>query len=260
MKFSIVTIVLNRKDFIRGAIENVMAQGYPDFEHIIVDGASTDGTLDIIKAYSHCRWISEPDGGSVFALNKGLRLIQGDVFGWLNSDERYAEGIFRRVATYFTEHPEVDLLHGTYKYVDKFGRTLGHARLHPFNLHRQILGLNSIGAPSAMFMRKRALDGVGSRVHEEWRDAYDHDLWIRVGKRFVVQAIDECFSSFALHPDSGMSSDPHRSWEETRRIRNRHGGDKRFLDRWFWIPYVEARIKVFRALKWNKMVKASSDV
>jgi len=87
-KISIVTIVLNRRDFIRGAIENVLEQQYPNFEHIIIDGASTDGTVDIIKEYPHIRLVSERDGGSVVALNKGLKLITGDIFGWLNSDER----------------------------------------------------------------------------------------------------------------------------------------------------------------------------
>jgi glycosyltransferase involved in cell wall biosynthesis len=259
LKFSIVTIVMNRVDFIRGCIDNVVDQHYSNFEHIIIDGASTDGTLEAIKQYPHCRWVSEPDGGSVFALNKGLCLIEGDIFGWLNSDERYAPGLFALVADYFAKHPDVDLLHGTYEYVDKEGRSLGRARLRPFNLNWSILGLNSIGAPSAMFMRRRALEGIGGQADTQWRDAYDTDLWIRVGKKFKVAAIDECFSTFALHPDSGMSSDPLRSWREARRIRRHHGGYDSLVNRLIRIPYVEARIKTFRLLKWNRMVKASAD-
>jgi glycosyltransferase involved in cell wall biosynthesis len=252
-KISIVTIVLNRHEFIRGAIENVLDQNYPNFEHIVIDGASTDGTLEILRTYPHVRLISEPDKGSVFALNKGMRLVTGDIFGWLNSDERYKPGTFQRIVEHFATHAECDLVHGTFEYVDRDGKSLGVARLHPFNLHRQILGLNSIGAPSAMFMRRRALDGIGGAVDEQWRDAYDHDMWIRVGQKYNVQAIDRCFSSFALHATSGMTADPLRSWRETRRIRSHHGGDVRLIDRWFWIPYVEARIKLFRLLKWKRM-------
>lgn len=257
-KISIVTVVLNRRDFISGAIENVMQQNYPNFEHIVVDGASTDGTLAVIKSYPHLRWVSEPDSGSVFALNKGLRLVQGDIFGWLNSDERYMPGLFHRVVEYFEEHADCDLLHGTYEYADRHGRSLGRARLKPFALRKQILGLNSIGAPSAMFMRRRALDGVGGQVDERWRDAYDHDLWIRIGKKFRIDAVDECFSSFGLHGGSGMTADPLRSWRETRLIRRHHGGERRLIDRWFWIPYVEARIRLFRYLKWRRMTAKAS--
>jgi glycosyltransferase involved in cell wall biosynthesis len=259
-KISIVTIVLNRRDFIQGAIENVIDQGYPNVEHIIVDGASTDGTLEIIRKYPHVRLVSERDSGSVFALNKGLRLIEGDIFGWLNSDERYKPGIFHKAVECFNEHPEWDLIHGTFEYIDRNGSPLGRSRLRPFNLHRQILGLNYIGAPSAMFMRKAALDGVGGLVDEQWRDAYDHDLWIRVGKKYKVQAVDACFSQFGLHPDSGMASDPLRSWREARKIRAFHGGDRAFLDRVFWIPYVEAKIKLFRFLKLQRMSAKASQV
>ena len=252
-KISIVTIVLNRRDFIRGAIENVLEQNYPNFEHIVIDGASTDGTLEIIKSYPHVRWLSEPDSGSVFALNKGLKLIEGDLFGWLNSDERYLPGTFRRVVELFKKNPGWHLVHGTFEYMDRHGNLLGRARLHRFNLHRQILGLNAIGAPSAMFMRREALDGVGREVHEQWRDAYDHDLWIRVGEKFNVHGVDEVFSRFGLHAGSGMTSDPYRSWREARLIRTHHGGDRRLIDRWFWIPYVEGRIRLFRYLKLRRM-------
>jgi glycosyltransferase involved in cell wall biosynthesis len=250
---SIVTIVLNRHEFIRGAIENVREQSYPNVEHIVVDGASTDGTLEIIKSYPEVRWISEPDAGSVFALNKGLALVRGDIVGWLNSDERYFPRIFHRVAEYFERHASCDMVHGRYEYIDSSGRRIGAPRFHKFNLHRQILGLNVIGAPSAMFVRRRALAGVGGKVDEQWRDAYDTDLWIRIGKKFNVHSLDEDFSKFTLHSGSGITSDPHRSWREARLIRKHHGGDRRLVDRIFWIPYAEARVGLFRALLWNPM-------
>jgi len=137
--------------------------------------------------------------------------------------------------------------------MDRDGNYLGRNRFRRFNLHQQITGLNTIGAPSAMLMRVKALDGVGREVHEQWRDAYDHDLWIRVAKKFTVHGLNMCFSKFGLHADSGMTNDPLRSWRETRKIRSHHGGDRRLIDRLFWIPYVEARVKVFRLLKWKRM-------
>ena len=255
LKFSIVTIVLNRKDFIKNAIDCVIAQNYDSYEHIIVDGASTDGTLEIVSSYPHIKLISEKDYGSVFALNKGLRKIDGDIFGWLNSDETYLPETFNFVVDYFEKNPSCDLVFGTSKFVDKHGNILGKTNFRPFDLHKQILGLNAISAPSAMFMRRRALDGIGGQANDQWRDAYDHDMWIRVGKNFNIHGVDRVFSTFALHPDSGMTDDPLRSWRETRRIRAHHGGNSRLIDRFFWTPYIELRILIYRALKWKRMTQ-----
>src|SRR5208283_602790 len=171
LKFSIVTVVLNRRTYIRRAIENVLSQNYHNFEHIVIDGGSTDGTVDVLREYPHLKWISEKDSGSVFALNKGLALMSGDVFGWLNSDESYLPDTMANAARYLEDHPDWDMIYGTSIFVDESGRTLGRNRLRQFNLRRQILGLNSIAAPSAMFMRIRALNALGGRVDERWQHA-----------------------------------------------------------------------------------------
>jgi glycosyltransferase involved in cell wall biosynthesis len=94
MKISIITASLNRKDFISAAIESVLAQNYPDFEHWIIDGGSTDGTLELLKRYPHLRVLSEPDRGVYDAWNKGIALASGAVLGFLNSDDQYAPGTF----------------------------------------------------------------------------------------------------------------------------------------------------------------------
>jgi len=105
-RISIVTPSLNRKDFIREAIESIIGQEYPLYEHIIVDGGSTDGSLSVIGEYPHLRLISEPDKGIYDALNKGIRMARGDIIGWLNTDDLYAEGAFDKVADTFRRHPE----------------------------------------------------------------------------------------------------------------------------------------------------------
>jgi glycosyltransferase involved in cell wall biosynthesis len=103
---SIITPCLNRADFIREAVESVLAQNYPAFEHIIMDGGSTDGTLDILTAYPHLHVVSEPDQGMYDAINKGLRLARGEIIGLLNTDDLYAAGCFDAVASAFEENPD----------------------------------------------------------------------------------------------------------------------------------------------------------
>jgi glycosyltransferase involved in cell wall biosynthesis len=102
---SIVTPCLNRAAFVREAIESVLAQNYSNFEHIVIDGGSIDGTLDILRSFSHLRVISEPDEGMYDAINKGIRLAQGDIIGLLNTDDLYATGCFDAVVATFEGNP-----------------------------------------------------------------------------------------------------------------------------------------------------------
>src|SRR5271156_6128755 len=97
MKISIITATLNRREFIGAAIESVLAQNYPEFEHWIIDGGSSDGTLDVLKRYPHLNVLSEPDRGVYDAWNKGIVRATGVVLGFLNSDDQYAPGTFRLV-------------------------------------------------------------------------------------------------------------------------------------------------------------------
>jgi glycosyltransferase involved in cell wall biosynthesis len=256
-KFSIVTVVLNSRSYIRQAVENVLGQGYDNFEHIVIDGGSTDGTVDVLREYPHLRWISEKDAGSVFALNKGLALMTGDVFGWLNSDESYLPGALATADTFLTEHLDWDMIYGTSIFVDKSGRTLGRNRLKPFNLRRQIAGFNTVGPPSAMFLRTGALRALGGRVDERWQHAYDHDLWIRVGARFTVRAVPVCFSTFGIHDRSGISTAPQHAEREAKLIRRFYGGERGIVGRFFWAPYRDAYVSVYRRLKWRSMTVRS---
>ncbi len=112
-KISVVTACFNRAALVADAIESVLAQDYPNFEHIIIDGASTDGSLEVLARYPHLKVVSEPDRGIFDAWNKGLRLASGEVIGILNSDDVYASGSFQAVASAFREQPHLDLVTGT---------------------------------------------------------------------------------------------------------------------------------------------------
>jgi len=97
---SIVTPSLNQGRYIEQTIQSVLLQNYPNFEHIVIDGGSTDGTVEILKKYPHLKWISEKDSGQSEALNKGLKMATGDIIAWINSDDWYAEGAFNNVASF----------------------------------------------------------------------------------------------------------------------------------------------------------------
>jgi glycosyltransferase involved in cell wall biosynthesis len=110
-RLSIITPSLNRAQYVAEAIDSVLCQGYPNFEHIIIDGGSMDGTLEVLSQFSHLRLVSEADRGIYDALNKGLKLSLGQVIGFLNTDDVYAQGAFHRIAAAFSKAP-VDFVGG----------------------------------------------------------------------------------------------------------------------------------------------------
>jgi glycosyltransferase involved in cell wall biosynthesis len=118
-KFTIITPSLNRAGMIETAIQSVLDQNYPEIEHIIMDGGSTDGTLVVLKKYPHLRVVSEPDGGMYDAINKGLKLATGDFIGFLNTDDFYAEGAIQTAASIFAGDPEMDTLWGSADIIEK---------------------------------------------------------------------------------------------------------------------------------------------
>ncbi|MGD0611139.1 MAG: glycosyltransferase family 2 protein [Anaerolineales bacterium] len=103
---SIVTPCLNRANYIAEAVESVLIQDFPSYEHIVTDGGSSDGTLDILRTYPHLRVVSEPDQGMYDAINKGIRMARGEIVGLLNTDDLYAEGCFEAVAGAFEQNPD----------------------------------------------------------------------------------------------------------------------------------------------------------
>lgn len=109
---SIITPCLNRVEYIKEAIESVLKQNYLNFEHIIVDGGSTDGTLEVLTHYPHLRIISEPDRGLYDALNKGIQIAKGDIIGWINSDDLYDDSVFQEVASKMINFPSVEIITG----------------------------------------------------------------------------------------------------------------------------------------------------
>ena len=119
MKISILTPSYNQGEYLEQNILSVLNQNYDDFEHIIIDGGSTDDTISVLKKYPHLKWVSEKDEGQADALNKGLRIASGDYVGWLNSDDYYEPNIFQTVVKYF-ENFDADWVIGNSTYYQQY--------------------------------------------------------------------------------------------------------------------------------------------
>ena len=179
---SIITPCLNRVGFVEAAIESVLDQDYPKLEHIVVDGGSTDGTLDVLRRYEHVRLISEPDEGVYDALNKGIAMARGEIIGHLNTDDLYEPHVLSEVARCFVENPDADMVCGGATVFEEDAEG-GTAVVAKYSERRDIaLSVRNmtLGVPlsNARFVRKRFYDRVG--VYDtRYRLAADRDFFLR---------------------------------------------------------------------------------
>jgi glycosyltransferase involved in cell wall biosynthesis len=201
-KISIITPSLNRVKMLKAAVQSVVAQRYPNYEHIIIDGSSTDGTLEYIKTQPQIKFICEPDRGMYDALNKGLALASGDVVGFLNTDDLYAEGIFNAVMEIFGD-PNILAVAGK---ADVFFEGAGNQagiKLH-YSPEEQTLLESTIRGNyfNAWFFRIKVFDLVGA-FNPAYKIAGDRDFMLRIAlKRIHFRTIDKLVYLYRSHAGS----------------------------------------------------------
>ncbi|HKY18594.1 MAG TPA: glycosyltransferase family 2 protein [Rhizomicrobium sp.] len=203
MKISLVTISFNQAAYLEQAIRSVMEQNYPDLEYIVVDPGSTDGSREIIERYRNriSQVIFEPDQGPADGLNRGFACASGDVFGYLNSDDRLLPGALARVGEAFRACPAADLVYGHGYVIDRTGNVLRRCRSDRFNLRRSAYG-NSIIMQQAAFWRREAFMAAKG-FNAANRLSWDGEFWIDLalaGKYF--HRVDEYWACFRAHEDS----------------------------------------------------------
>jgi glycosyltransferase involved in cell wall biosynthesis len=217
---SIVTPSLNQGGYLREAIESVRAQSYEPIEHIVVDGGSSDGTLEILREYDHLRWVSEPDRGQSHALNKGFALAQGEIFGWLNSDDAYEP---HAVAEGVSALDGVGLAYADVTRVNDDGVNPRRIRSRPvWNRWTELNEGNGIFSPSVFFTRA-AFEAAGG-LDESLNLAMDYDLWLRIGTRFGARHVDAVWAVQRVHDEAKTIRHYEDFWPERLAVSRRHGG------------------------------------
>jgi glycosyltransferase involved in cell wall biosynthesis len=198
---SVITPCLNAADTILETIESVRAQDYPRLEHLVVDGGSNDGTLELLERLG-VRYISEPDEGRVDGANKGVALTSGEVVAWLNADDRYEPGALRAVGNAFAADPEAAWVTGYCRIIDGDGREIRRSITAYKNLllrhfsYPLYLTQNFVSDP-ATFLRRSALEEAGP-LDPRYRISHDYDLWLRVARRHRPVVLRRTLSSFRM--------------------------------------------------------------
>jgi glycosyltransferase involved in cell wall biosynthesis len=218
---SIVTPSLDQGRFIGEALRSVEAQDYPRIEHIVVDGGSTDDTLEILRAHPSVRWVSEPDEGQSDAINKGFAIARGGVLAWLNADDRYLPGAVSAAVDALVTTGAA-LVHGGWRAIDEEGRVVREVPVREVNREVLLHRGNLIAQPAAFFTRE-AFEAVGG-VDPRYAYAMDYDLWLKLAERYPVGQVDALLADFRLHGASKTGAHGHRFLPEVRRINRRHGG------------------------------------
>ncbi|MTJ11410.1 glycosyltransferase [Anabaena sp. UHCC 0187] len=202
-RISIITPSYNQGNFIEETIRSVLLQGYPNLEYIIIDGGSTDNTIEILKKYEKhlAYWVSEPDNGQTHAINKGLAKATGDIIAYLNSDDYYLPGILFKVAEYFSQFPETDLLHGICRYVNQEGEKIGE-QFGNIQTLEEILDLWDVWWKKRQFVQpevfwtRRITEKIGL-FKEQLFFVMDYDYWCRIIQAGgIVKRIDSELSCF----------------------------------------------------------------
>ena len=199
-RLCIVTPSLNAAEFIGAAIRSVLDQDYPHIEYIVVDGGSTDGTIDIVKGLGdRLRLVSEPGLRQAGAINRGWAQSKGDILAWLNADDVYLPGALQAVAEEFAERPDLDILCGEAAFLDDRGGDLGSYPTQPFDYLVLLRSAVNFVAQPATFLRRRVLESYGP-LREDLDYLMDFEYWLRVGRRAVVERRDRRLAGLRLHP------------------------------------------------------------
>jgi len=223
-KISVISPSYNQGHFLKTNILSILEQNYPSVEHIIIDGGSTDTTVDILKSFDDhiAYWVSEPDRGQSDALNKGLEAASGEVIGWQNSDDYYLPGAFHLVGETFRENPEIEVIYGDYLYVNDGNRILGSKKYAPCFDIREYLYVGANISNQSVFFRREALERVGG-FDVDLHLAMDFDLFLKLSTFARFKHVRTYLGAYRVHGEQKGQNLKEEDREEYRLIRERAG-------------------------------------
>jgi glycosyltransferase involved in cell wall biosynthesis len=226
IKISILTPSYNQAKYLERNILSVLNQNYPSFEHIIIDGGSTDGTIDILKKYPHLKWVSEKDNGQADALNKGLKMVAGEIIGWINSDDFYENYIFESVSEEFNDLSTQWIIGDVTIFDEGSGEKIP-IRSVPVTYRGLLKNPDIIKQPAAFF-RKSFLEHSGG-----WDSALhmvmDYDLWLRLSKNNAPKMVNKQWAYFTLQAEQKtLGANLLRQSREMRMVMKKAGAPLRY--------------------------------
>jgi len=229
LKVSIITVVYNGVKYLEETMKNIHKQRYKNIEHIVIDGGSMDGTIDIIKKYEKniAYWVSEPDDGQTDALIKGFDKCTGDILYWLNYDDLlYDENTISDVVKVFENNENIELVYGDDLLVDKDLNTI---KLRDFSFHTfgKLLYYKSISQPSSFFTRK-VYKEFG--LNRELLCSMDLDLWLNIFSKYKTKYMNKILSKNRIHDERKMIAFEKEARVEAKELRYSHGANKTFFN------------------------------
>lgn len=252
-KISVVTISFNQANFLGECIESVRAQDYPNYEHIVVDAASTDGSVEVLRASEslNLQWTSEPDAGPADGLNRGFSRATGDIYYYLNADDVLLPGAFRRIVELFDRHPKVDVIYGDGLELNEAGGITRTLFSSTWGIAQFTYGSCSVVQQSTFFRRNAYLRTNGFNLQNRFN--WDAELLVDMamaGCQF--RYVSERFGGFRMHKESLSGS---RRWAEQSRVERRRLAEKA-LGRTL-TSKDDLKVKAYRLEKWFRNPKAS---
>jgi glycosyltransferase involved in cell wall biosynthesis len=266
---SIVTPTLNQGRFIEQTLRSIERQTYRNFEHIVVDGGSTDETLDILRRHEGgypMRWTSQPDAGMYDAINKGMAEASGDILAYLNSDDLYFPWTLEIIVAQFKQHPDADFVFGDALAIDDETGQQDVYWMPPFDLE-DIRGMGFLAQP-AVFWRRSVLDEEGP-FDTSLRYVADCDFWMRAGSRQRFHKANEFLAVERKHAGTLRESTDGAAWAELATVRARYQGPstwgrrrlalrRRIWFRLFWLRLLTQSITParWRLKPWSRFLGA----
>lgn len=221
---TIITPSYNQGRFIRATIESVLSQDYPHIEYIVMDGGSTDETVQVVQEYAgRVRWISEKDRGQSHAINKGFQMAKGAIVAWINSDDIVLPGAVSSAVSAFKRKPWAGAVYGEGYTMDEHGKLTGRFEAtEPFNLWKLVY-LSDYILQQTVYFRMAVLDEVGY-LDESLHYGMDWDILIRIGKRYPLEYVPEYMGCLREYADAKTFSGGGKRIRELKRMLQHHTG------------------------------------